>query len=239
MTLNKSVQPTVIPLRGLPAAELRHWAKKDTMSQKLSDLEKFARWYATPLKVLKGIPDGDGAFVALSIGCFLCERYYRSVAGTQDKWRDRTVLERATQDLDVSKDFFEDFWDIFRHGTQHQGTPKKKKKVDKTTGVKSHFRWRISHTFAAVPTRYRKKNRVIPKLVRNEQVTISYLYFPPLLWSQINSYTKSDEGFAKTLNAIPTPQPAKWLIVVIWSVVFVGVVSLLYLAAVGIIAVLK
>lgn len=75
--------------------------------------------------------------------------------------------------------------------------------------------------------------------MRNEQVTISYLYFPPLLWSQINSYTKSDESFAKTLNAIPTPQPAKWLIVVIWSLVFVGVVSLLYLAAVGIIAVLK
>lgn len=132
------------------------------MAKKISDIEKFARWYATPLKVLKGIPDGDGAFVALSIGCFLCERYYRSVAGTQEKfWSSKEFIEAAAKDLDVSKSFFEDFWDMFRHGTQHQGAPKKKKKEDKTTGQKTHFRWRISHTFEAVPTRYKKKNRVV------------------------------------------------------------------------------
>lgn len=28
---------------------------------------------------------------------------------------------------------------------------------------------------------------VIPKLVPGEQVTVSYLYFPPLIWNQINS----------------------------------------------------
>ena len=74
---------------------------------------------------------------------------------------------------------------------------------------------------------------VIPKIVPNEQVTVSYLYFPPLLWSQIHSYTKSDEGFAKALNVIPTPQPPRWMIVVIWSLVFIGSVSLLYLVIGG------
>lgn len=49
---------------------------------------------------------------------------------------------------------------------------------------------------------------VIPTLVPKEQVTISYLYFPPTTWNQINAYTKSDEGFAKILNVIPMPQPS-------------------------------
>src|SRR5690606_934747 len=33
---------------------------------------------------------------------------------------------------------------------------------------------------------------VIPTLVPNEQITLSYLYFAPLYWNQVNSYTKSD-----------------------------------------------
>ena len=70
---------------------------------------------------------------------------------------------------------------------------------------------------------------VIPNLVPGEQVSISYLYFPPLLWSQIHAYTKSDEGFAKIINVLPTPQLPKWIANLIWLLVFIGVVSLLYL----------
>ena len=69
---------------------------------------------------------------------------------------------------------------------------------------------------------------VIPRLVPDEQVTISYLYFPPLLWSQIHAYVKSDEGFAKVLNVLPTPQYPKWLFRGIWALVFVGAMSVLY-----------
>lgn len=56
---------------------------------------------------------------------------------------------------------------------------------------------------------------VIPTLVPKEQVTISYLYFPPTTWDQINSYTKSDDGYAKIVNVIPMPQlstPILWLL---------------------------
>lgn len=49
---------------------------------------------------------------------------------------------------------------------------------------------------------------VIPTLVPKEQVTISYLYFPPTTWNQINSYAKSDDGFAKIVNVVPVPQPS-------------------------------
>ena len=45
---------------------------------------------------------------------------------------------------------------------------------------------------------------------------MSYLYFPPLLWSQINVNTKSDDGFAKIINVISMPQPSKAVIAAIW-----------------------
>lgn len=75
---------------------------------------------------------------------------------------------------------------------------------------------------------------IIPKMVSAEQVTISYLYFPPLLWSQIHAYTKSDKGFAKILTVLPTPQFPKWVSSLLWALIFVGVVSLLYLVVGGI-----
>jgi hypothetical protein len=69
---------------------------------------------------------------------------------------------------------------------------------------------------------------VFPVLVPKEQVTVSYLYFPPLLWSQINVNTKSDEGFAKILNVIPMPQPNRAVIGGIWALMFVGASFLFY-----------
>jgi hypothetical protein len=70
---------------------------------------------------------------------------------------------------------------------------------------------------------------VFPTLVPGEQVTISYLYYPPLLWNQVNAYAKSDEGFAKVLNVLPTPQWPRWLVRSVWCLVFVGGVTLVYL----------
>ena len=69
---------------------------------------------------------------------------------------------------------------------------------------------------------------VIPVLVPKEQITVSYLYFPPLTWNQVNASTKSNEGFAKILNVIPMPQPHKAILVVFWSLVFVGASFLFY-----------
>lgn len=69
---------------------------------------------------------------------------------------------------------------------------------------------------------------IIPKLVPGEQVQISYLYFPPFTVGQINSYTKSDEGLAKILNVIPAPQLPKWLICLLWILIFVGIIAILY-----------
>lgn len=69
---------------------------------------------------------------------------------------------------------------------------------------------------------------LIPTLVPNEQITISYLYFPPLTFNQVHAYTKSDEVLAQIINVIPTPQPAKLAIWGIWALIFVGASTICY-----------
>jgi hypothetical protein len=71
----------------------------------------------------------------------------------------------------------------------------------------------------------------IPTLVPGEQVTISYLYFPPVTFTQINAYTKSDEGAARILTVFPRPQPPKWYVRSVWTLVFIGATSVLYVLA--------
>lgn len=70
---------------------------------------------------------------------------------------------------------------------------------------------------------------VFPLLLPKQQVTVSYLYGPPLVYSQINGSVRSDEGFAKVLNVLPTPQPSPWLMKLLYALLFVGVTSTIYI----------
>lgn len=72
------------------------------------------------------------------------------------------------------------------------------------------------------------KEIVIEKMIPGQQLTISYLYFPPLLWNQIHSGIKSDECFAEVINVIPSPQYPKWIINLLRILILVGIASLLY-----------
>jgi len=72
---------------------------------------------------------------------------------------------------------------------------------------------------------------VLPTLVPGEQVTVSYLYFPPITWAQINSTVKHQDGFAKILTVFPTPVPAPWVVRSYLALVLLGTISLLYLIA--------
>ena len=113
--------------------------------------------------------------------------------------------------------------------------------VVRNIGRKSAKNVRLSHAVLPVnitvypPVQYSIERNpegggeiVIPVLVPKEQVTVSYLYLPPLLWSQINVNTKSEEGFAKIISVIPIPQPNKAVIAGVWSLVFVGASFLFY-----------
>ena len=69
---------------------------------------------------------------------------------------------------------------------------------------------------------------LIPTLVPNEQVNISYLYFPPVTYNQIHSYCKSDEVSANYINIVPSPQLNKMQTVALWSLLFIGASTLVY-----------
>ena len=85
----------------------------------------------------------------------------------------------------------------------------------------------VPHTTEGAPDGI--KELVISRLVSGEQITISYLYPPSILWNQIHVYIKSDEGYAKALNVLPTPQLPKWAARILWVLIFVGSVSIIYL----------
>ncbi len=73
-----------------------------------------------------------------------------------------------------------------------------------------------------------QKEIVIPKLIPEKQITITYLYFPPLTWGKVNTHLESDTGAIKVLNVLPTIQLPKWLIRVLWILISYGVIGLLY-----------
>lgn len=85
------------------------------------------------------------------------------------------------------------------------------------------------------PIEYQKKETdgglelIFPILVPQEQITISYLYFPPITFGNINTYVKSDEGYAKILNVIPTPKLPGWLEILLYIVLFIGGVAVVRL----------
>ena len=74
------------------------------------------------------------------------------------------------------------------------------------------------------------KEILFPSLVPGEQVIVAYLYFPPLLWSGVNTYTKSDGGLAKILQVLPTPQPSRRLQLIAGVLMLLGTVTLIYAA---------
>jgi len=69
---------------------------------------------------------------------------------------------------------------------------------------------------------------IFPTLVPSEQITVAYLYYPPVFWNNVNSYTKSDEGLAKIISVLPSPQPSPIVRRIFSALVFLGSVTALY-----------
>ena len=85
----------------------------------------------------------------------------------------------------------------------------------------------IDHSVKDLPDG--SKEIVIPTLVAKKQVTINYLYFPPLRFDQINTYTESDQGSARIVNMQLTRQYSPTLIKAMLLVFLLGLVTLGYL----------
>ena len=69
---------------------------------------------------------------------------------------------------------------------------------------------------------------VIPVLVPQQELTISYLYYPPTTWDKINGSVKSDEGLAKFLRVLPTVRHPAWVNGIAGGLILIGAVALLY-----------
>src|SRR5262249_37880294 len=74
---------------------------------------------------------------------------------------------------------------------------------------------------------------LIPVLVPNEQVTISYLYEQPLTVDNIHSYTKYDDGYAKIIRVLPAKQFPRWVNVTVGGFMILGVIAFLYLVVIA------
>ena len=95
----------------------------------------------------------------------------------------------------------------------------------------------LSHTVEPLPAG--GAEIVFPTLVPGEQVAISYLYFPPLVWNQVHINTKSDEGFARVIQVLPTPQLPLWQRRILHALLLVGCMSVLYVVAETIVRLLR
>lgn len=69
---------------------------------------------------------------------------------------------------------------------------------------------------------------VFPTVVPGQQITVSYLYFAPLLVTGVNVGIKHDDGFGKAISVILQRQYPSWLIRVAgWSAI-IGAVTVVY-----------
>ncbi len=70
---------------------------------------------------------------------------------------------------------------------------------------------------------------VFPALVPGEQISISYLYFPPVLYSHIHAGIRHSQGFAREVTVLPSFQYPPWLARILWALIALGLVAGLYL----------
>lgn len=118
--------------------------------------KNFIKWYVRPFNRLKRTRRGDGAFIILSMGLFLCERYYRIRSnsikkdGLPDKFH-----KMAARDFGCTPALFKRFWLVYRHGIQHRGQPQRWIMETQTPGTpkkKVRVGWLIDDSFLHRPT---------------------------------------------------------------------------------------
>lgn len=73
------------------------------------------------------------------------------------------------------------------------------------------------------------KDIVIPNLVPGEEITVSYLYFPPVTVAQVNAGIKCDQGFAHAIPVLLQRQYPRWLNLTATLLMLVGLISVVYL----------
>ena len=74
------------------------------------------------------------------------------------------------------------------------------------------------------------KELVIPRITPKREYTISYLYFPPITYNQINSSIESDAGPAKIINVELQQIFPRWVKFLVGSSMILGLIAFIYIA---------
>ena len=69
---------------------------------------------------------------------------------------------------------------------------------------------------------------VIPIVVPDQYLTVSYLYFPPVTYDEVNNGVKFDEGFATPIPVLLQRQYPPWLTNIARTLLILGMATLLY-----------
>jgi hypothetical protein len=91
----------------------------------------------------------------------------------------------------------------------------------------------VPHSVETLPDTSR--DIVIPNLVPGEQITISYLYFPPVVVDQVNAGIKYDQGFAHAIPVLLQRQYPRWVGRIVGALMILGLTSVLYLLYVAVV----
>ena len=112
--------------------------------------------------------------------------------------------------------------------------------VIRNAGRKAATNLRLGHTvlpdFNVYPqTNYQVENLpdggkeiVFPTFAPKQEVIVSYLYFPPMIATQINTHLRSDEGPARMITMLLTPQLPKWKLRTLLYLIIMGIISTIY-----------
>lgn len=73
------------------------------------------------------------------------------------------------------------------------------------------------------------KDILIPTLIPGEEVTVSYLYFPPVTVAQVNAGIKCDQGFAHAIAVLLQRQYPRWFNRTAAALMLAGLISVIYL----------
>jgi hypothetical protein len=73
------------------------------------------------------------------------------------------------------------------------------------------------------------KEIVFPVITPKKEINISYLYYEPTRWQNINTHIESDEGPAKVVSVLLQPQPKPIVLRLVLFLMGLGVISSIYI----------
>jgi len=80
---------------------------------------------------------------------------------------------------------------------------------------------------------------VVPSLVPGKEISVSYLYFPPVTFDQVHAGIECDQGFARAIPVLLQRQYPRWFIRILRVVLIVGLVAIAYPLYRGLVWVLR